>query len=108
VGTFCLQFPDYCRFCSAFVRSRAKIGNAKSPAIAGLLLVGARGFEPPTPSFPVKDADSDIANYINSLACLTNMFSGFFSGLLNLLEPGSRLLVEDVGIFQRGLKISVI
>jgi hypothetical protein len=36
------------------------------------------------------------------------MLSGFSSGLLNLLEAGSHLLVKNVGIFQRGLEISVI
>ena len=71
-------------------------------------LVGARGFEPPTPSLPEKDADSDIHNYINVLIGHANMFSGFSSGLLNLLEPGGDLLVENVGIFQRRLEISVI
>jgi hypothetical protein len=36
------------------------------------------------------------------------MLSGFSSGLLNLLEAGSHLLVKNLGIFQRGLEISVI
>ena len=71
-------------------------------------MVGAKGFEPSTPSLPVKGVDTDISNYINWLTRLTNMFSGFYSGLLNLLEPGSHFLVEDMGIFQRGFDISVI
>src|ERR1700722_18058887 len=43
---------DFGWFCWGFVLSAATARIAKSPVLPGLLLVGARGFEPPTPSLP--------------------------------------------------------
>jgi hypothetical protein len=52
VGTICRRSCIFAGFCSISVSPTGCPQNAKSPAIAGLLLVGARGFEPPTPSLP--------------------------------------------------------
>ena len=43
---------DFGWFCRAFVLLELKVLKYKNPVLRGFFMVGARGFEPPTPSLP--------------------------------------------------------
>jgi hypothetical protein len=79
-GTFHPPTPRFAQFCSVFVTVTEKPQNAKSPAIARLLLVGARGFEPPTPSLPVRYSRSIILSCFQSVGQLYSSDFGTFFG----------------------------
>src|ERR1700733_9153101 len=51
-GTLSPHITHNALICSIFVAVAEKPQNTKSPVNTGLFMVGARGFEPPTPSLP--------------------------------------------------------
>jgi len=60
-------------FCWAFVLLAPEPESTKNPGLPGLLMVGARGFEPPTPSLPVMPklvlANSQLLSISLTSAC---------------------------------------
>jgi hypothetical protein len=62
-------------------RNGSKLNHAKSPVLPGLLMVGARGFEPPTPSLPDYADGLTKANGTKRLVDKNHRFSLLYSSI---------------------------